>query len=185
MKNLFKYILVSVFISVAFSCSDSEALIDQVLDSVDTESGVVLRTVQKPQDLVSLTNPTNNVIMLTVEVQEGNGSSLPDFKEVRAYVDLYKDQDLTLPLLDANENEIGERILATYSSSEFLIDANNLPRISLEIPTQSVKDTYPENAVYTVPTFIALRFEVEMNDGRVFTNVDLGASVTGDRKSVV
>ena len=103
MKNIFKLILAALLVGTTFSCTESDALITQILDNVDTESGVVLRTVQKPQDLVSLNNPANNVILYTVEIQEGNGSTVPDFKEMRSYVDLYQDQDLIEPVVDTDD----------------------------------------------------------------------------------
>lgn len=179
MKNIFKAILVALIVGTTFSCSESDATINQVLDNVDSTSGVVLRTIVKPQDLVSLNNPANNVIIYSVEVQEGNGSFQPDFKEVRSLIDLYQDQDLINPITDTDGNVIGERLFATFLPGDFTIGPNGLPRIAVELPTQSILDVLPANIDLTVPTFIAMRFEVEMNDGRVFTNVDLGASVTG------
>ena len=170
--------MITLLIGTAISCSESEAVIDQVLENVDDESGAVLRTIESPADLVSLTGD-NNLVTFTIEVQEGNGSSVPDFKEVRAYVGLYQDQDLIAPLVDENGNDLGEALFATLSAGEFAIGDNGLPRLSAEIPTQAIVDAYPENTVYTVPSFIALRLELEMSDGRVFTNTNLGASVSG------
>ena len=179
MKNIFKLILAALLVGTTFSCTESDALITQILDNVDTESGVVLRTVQKPQDLVSLNNPANNVILYTVEIQEGNGSTVPDFKEMRSYVDLYQDQDLIDPVVDTDGNVVGERLLATFANSDFSIGPNGLPRIAVELPTQAIIDAVPANTELTIPSFISMRFEVEMTDGRVYTNVDLGATVTG------
>ena len=165
------------------SCSDSEVLIDEVYDSVDTETGVVVRTVSPPAELVSLTNPDNNNISLTIEVQEGNGSTVPDFKEVRAYVRLYADQDLAEPLTTENGGEILETLSGVADSSIFELSPNGLPRGDFSFPTQQIVDGYvAAGAVledFPVPTFIALRLEVEMTDGRIYTNTDVSVAVGG------
>ena len=178
MKNIYKLFIVTLLVGTAISCSESDLIIDEVLDNVDSESGAVVRTVEAPADLVTLTGE-NNLITFTIEVQQGNGSFQPDFKEVRALVSLYQDQDLIEPTVDADGNALGELLFETFDASQFSIGSNGLPRISAEIPTQNIVDVFPENTDYTVPTFISLRLELEMTDGRVFTNVNLGASVTG------
>lgn len=178
MKNIYKLILVTLLIGTSFSCTESDLIIDQVLEDVDSESGAVLRTIERPRDLVTLTGE-NNLVTFTIEVQEGNGSFQPDFKEVRAYVGLFQDQDLINPLVDDNGNDLGEALFATLAASDFSIGSNGLPRIAAEIPTQAIVDAYPANTVYTIPSFISLRLELEMTDGRIFTNTNLGASVSG------
>ena len=70
MKNIFKIFILGVTLSFT-ACSESDALINQVLDNVDTESGAVLRTLVDFPDLVTATNPANNVINSSVEVQQG------------------------------------------------------------------------------------------------------------------
>ena len=178
MKNIVKLLSLGLLLGFA-SCSDSEALIDQVYDSVDSETGVIIRTVDGPQDLVSLNNPANNVIMMTWEVQEGNGAHIPDFKEVRAYVRLYADQDLTEPITADDGSDIAEGLLETFDASTFEISSNGLPRRDVEISTQGIVDLYT-NATLTPPTFISLRLEIEMTDGRVYTSTSgIGATVSG------
>lgn len=169
--------MLGVLFSLA-SCTDSEALIDQVLDTVDTETGGVVRTVVQFPDLVSLTNPANNELKATIEIQQGNGSFLPDFKEVRVYVRLYLDQDLVEPVTTDDGAEVPEQLLETYDASTFEISTNGLPRRDVVIPTQGIVDLYP-NSTLAPPRFIALRLELEMNDGTIFTNTDVGPNVSG------
>lgn len=160
------------------SCTDSEALIDNVLDTVDTESGGVIRTVVGLPDLVTLTNPAANTINTTIEVQQGNGSFVPDFKEVRTYIRLYLDQDLIEPVTTDDGAEVPEQLLESYDASTFVISENGLPRRDLSIATQGIADLYP-NSTLAPPRFIALRFELEMTDGTIFTNTDVGPNVSG------
>ena len=178
MKKIIKSSIYAFLAALTLSgCSKSDLLIDQVFDNVDSESGVVLRTIEAPEDLYN-NNEGTNIITLTVEVQEGNGSEYPDFKEVRANIRLYADQDLTEPLTGSGGSELPERVVATYLPADFEIGSNVLPRKTIEIPTSDVVALFPD-ATIPIPTFIALRFEVEMNDGRVYTNENLGDSVTG------
>ena len=169
--------MLGLFLSFA-SCSDSEALIDQVLDTVDTESGGIIRTLVDLPDLVSLTNPANNTINTTIEVQQGNGSFIPNFKEVRAYVRLFNDQDLVEAVTTDDGAEIPEQLLETFDASTFAISENGLPRRDISIETQGIVDLYP-NSTLAPPKFIALRFELEMTDGTVFTNTSVGATISG------
>jgi len=179
MKTLAKIFILVAAISFT-ACSDSEATINQVLDTVDTESGAVLRTLVDFPDLVTITNAANNVINSTIEVQQGNGSFVPDFKEVNLYVQVYNDQDLIDPLLTDDGNEIGELFLQTFDASQFSISSNGLPRTDISIVVQDVADLYAaQSATPGVPSFLALRFEIVMNNGTVISNNNVGATISG------
>ncbi len=180
MKNIYKFLMIALIAVAGVSCEDSDLIIDEVLDSVDTESGAIVRTLQDPPDLVTLTNPDNNNFDLVLEVQQGNGSFVPQFKEVRMYMRIYADQDLNEPLLDSNGNEISEVLLNTIPSSVWEIGSNGLPRTTVNVTSQSFVDTYPEDTVYAGgANFVALRLELEMSDGTVFTDTDVGATIAG------
>jgi hypothetical protein len=179
MKTLAKIFILVAAISFT-ACSDSEATINQVLDTVDTESGAVLRTLVDFPDLVTITNEANNVINSTIEVQQGNGSFVPDFKEVNLYVQIYNDQDLIDPLLTDDGNEIGELFLQTFDASQFSISSNGLPRTDISIVVQDVADLYAaQSATPGVPSFMALRFEIVMNNGTVISNNNVGVTISG------
>ena len=179
MKTLAKIFILVAAISFT-ACSESEATINQVLDTVDTESGTVLRTLVDFPDLVTITNEANNVINSTIEVQQGNGSFVPDFKEVNLYVQVYNDQDLIDPLLTDDGNEIGELFLQTFDASQFSISSNGLPRTDISIVVQDVADLYAaQSATPGVPSFMALRFEIVMNNGTVISNNNVGATISG------
>ena len=179
MKTLAKIFILVAAISFT-ACSESEATINQVLDTVDTESGAVLRTLVDFPDLVTITNAANNVINSTIEVQQGNGSFVPDFKEVNLYVQVYNDQDLIDPLLTDDGNEIGELFLQTFDASQFSISSNGLPRTDISIVVQDVADLYAaQSATPGVPSFMALRFEIVMNNGTVISNNNVGATISG------
>ncbi len=179
MKNIFKFLMIAMVVLAGTSCEDSDLIIDEVLDTVDTETGAVVRTLVSPPELVSLTNDANNIIAMTIEVQQGNGSFIPDFKEIRAYVALYQDQDITMPITDGAGNDIGEVLFATLPESQFTIESNGLPRTDVSIPTQAIVDALPADANISIPAFIALRLELEMADGTVWTDTNVGATISG------
>ena len=182
-RNIMKSILKIFVLGIALSltgCSESDALINQVLDTVDTESGAILRTIWDLPDLVTVTNESNNFINFQIEVQQGDGSFVPDFSEVNLYIGMYNDQDLLDPLLTDNGDEIGELSLSTYDASEFVISANGLPRTDVNLITQDILDLYvAQESTPAVPSFIALRFEIVMSDGTIFSTENVGATISG------
>ena len=178
MKNIYKLFILSLLIIGAVSCSDSDLIIDDLYDNVITDAAFI-RNLETPS-----TGPHSvtggsfpSAIEALIEVQEGNGLSQPDFKEVRIYMSPFNDQDQEFPTLDSNGNEISETLLETLPASVFeLSEINNLPSSPIVIPLANVVELLPD-AVFTVPSFIYIRLELVMNDGRVYSVDDVGPSV--------
>ena len=179
MKNILSIFILALTLTLT-GCSESDALINQVLDTVDTETGVVLRTIGDLPDLVTVTNEANNFINTSIEVQQGDGSFQPDFQEVNLYIELFNDQDLLDPLLTDNGDAIGELFLQTFEPGDFSISSNGLPRTDVNIIMQDVADLYvAQESTPAVPSFMALRFEIVMNDGRIISTDNVGATISG------
>lgn len=179
MKNIFKTIMILlVLIGSTTSCTESDKAVDTLLNEVDT-SGAVLRTKIYPLELVNLTNDDINQIEMTFEVQEANGDIEPDFKEVRVYYRVFVDQDLLIPLSDGDGVAFDEFFAMTLPASDFTpSEDNGLPSYDLYIETQTIYDQFP-GGVYSVPSFIELRLELEMTDGRIVSKDDVSADVAG------
>ena len=182
MKNIFKISLIGLILfGTTISCTDSDLAIDTLYDTVDT-SGAILRILEFPDDLVNSSGnpPLNNTMNFLMEVQQGDGSFTPDFKEVRVYLSSFDDQDQVFPTSDASGNPLGELLFRTIPESEFaeISSVNGLPQTSLMILTQEFKDSFP-TAVLTIPTFIVIRFELEMSDGRVWNDTNAGTTLSG------
>ena len=174
MKNIYKLFLALALVLGVSSCQESDLYVDELLDSVD-KTGVILRTLQAPSDL--LNNTSSPSIDIEIEVQEGNGSEAPDFKEVRVYLSLFEDQDGVTEIEGTTETQIMTLPAADFYTSDF----NKLPAYMIMIPTTMVQATFPADTEYTTPTFIVTRLECEMNDGRIFSTEDVGEAVaTGD-----
>jgi hypothetical protein len=176
MKNIFKLFLVGLVVAgTTISCSDSELPIDELYDGVDL-TGAFIRTLENPLQLVNVSDPDKNFIAATIEVQEGQGTT-NTFTEVRIYISTFNDQDQLEPTLDADGNPIGETLLSTLPAADFILsEQNRLPSNAFSIPTQTVIDLNP-TAAFTLPTFIFVRLELELADGRIFTNTSVGPTV--------
>ena len=158
----------------ASSCQESDLFVDELLDTVGVD-GVILRTLQAPADLVN--NSSTPSIDIEIEVQEGDGSEFPDFKEVRVLISVYEDQDRLTAIEGTSET-----LIMTLPVDDFYINEDTgLPAYMIMIPTAMVLETFPEDTEYPIPTFVFTRLECEMNDGKVYSIDDVAASVgTGD-----
>lgn len=170
MKKIYKLFLALALVLGVSSCEESDLFVDELLDTVD-KTGVILRTLQAPADLVNNSSITS--IDIEIEVQEGNGSEAPDFKEVRVYLSLFEDQDGVTEIAGTSETQI-----MTLAAADFYTNDNTgLPAIMINIPTAMVLDTFPADTEYTIPTFVVTRLECEMNDGTVYSNDDVSEAV--------
>ncbi len=165
-----------VLISVTISCTESDNAVDELLQNVD-RSGAILRTLSPPGEFMVNSNPDMNTIQFTIEVQEANGDIDPDFKEVRVYVGVYQDQLATDPLLDDEDVATSEHLMLTLPAAEFTtISDNDLPSHEITFGTQDVVDSF-STATFTTPTFIEVRLELEMSDGRVISKDNVAATI--------
>jgi len=176
MKNIFKSILVAIIVIGGFtSCTESDLAIDNLYDNVDT-SGSALRILSYPEDIIGLPGGNfDNCLCFTVEVQQGDGSFYPEFKEVRVRLQVFSDQDTELP--------ISEQVLyRTIPASEFveLSPANGLPYLEIAMESQDVYDLFTNSGTqFTIPAFIQTNFELEMSDGRIWDVSNAGATLSG------
>ena len=177
MKNIYKLFLVGLVLAGStISCTDCELAIDQLYNGVDT-TGAFIRTLESPLQLVNASDSTKNFIAATIEIQEGQGNS-NTFTEVRVFISTFNDQDQLEPTVDTEGNPLLETLLSTLPASDFTTSVSNrLPSNAFNIPVQTVLDLYP-TAVFTLPTFIVVRLELELADGRVFTDVNVGPTVS-------
>jgi len=183
MKNIIKITLISLLFVGFTSCEEGDLPIDDLYNNVDV-TGSILRILDYPADLVTMSGGeiTPNFIRYQMEVQEADGSGTPDFKEVRMYFDGYDDQDLEFPTVDGNGTVIGEVLYRTISAAEFteISEVNGLPETTVEVSTRFLLDDFYASAVFGKnPSFIQTRFELEMNDGRIWSDYNAGTTLGG------
>ena len=183
MKNIYKSILVAIVMIGGFSsCSDSNLAIDTLYDDVNT-SGSILRIITPPADIIGLPDQTTfpTVLDFLVEVQQGDGSFTPDFVEVRMKIQLFADQDASVPIENAPQI-----LYQTILSSDFneTSPVNGLPMYQIEIPTEDIIASYP-GVQFPGLAFLVTNFELEMTeldaDGNniVWDVTNAGATLSG------
>ncbi|MEZ4858240.1 MAG: hypothetical protein R2781_05460 [Flavobacteriaceae bacterium] len=172
--------MIILLVGTSISCSESEAIIDQVLDNVDTETGGIIRTIQNPPTNIQVNNPDNDLIEFIIEVQQGNGSAYPDFKEVRLYLSLFIDGALSMPILDANGAPTEELLISSYQPDGFTIGSNGLPRTTISYTGLELLAFFPEGIQLNTPiTWASFRLELEMNNGNVYSVESAGGAISG------
>ena len=158
MKNIFKSILVTIIIIGGFSsCSDSDLAIDNLYDEVNT-TGSVLRILEKPLDLLNNDGEEKSCLCFLVEVQQGDGSFTPDFKEVRVKIELFDNQDAT-PESSYTPNILYKTIPA--ESFDVLSEVNKLPSYYIEITIEDMIAAFPGIEIPSGASFIVTNFELE------------------------
>jgi hypothetical protein len=183
MKYIYKSILVAIVMIGGFSsCSDSNLAIDTLYDDVNT-SGSILRIITPPADIIGLPDQTTfpTVLDFLVEVQQGDGSLPPEFVEVRMKIQLFADQDASVPIENAPQI-----LYQTILSSDFneTSPVNGLPMYQIEIPTEDIIASYP-GVQFPGLAFLVTNFELEMTeldaDGNniVWDVTNAGATLSG------
>jgi len=183
MKNIYKSILVAIVMIGGFSsCSDSNLSIDTLYDDVNT-SGSILRILTPPADIIGLPGQTTfpTVLDFLIEVQQGDGSFPPEFVEVRMKIQLFADQDASVPIENAPQI-----LYQTILSSDFneTSPVNGLPMYQIEIPTEDIIASYP-GVQFPGLAFLVTNFELEMTeldaDGNniVWDVTNAGATLSG------
>ncbi|MBT3587401.1 MAG: hypothetical protein HN507_02000 [Flavobacteriaceae bacterium] len=162
MKNIYKSILVAIVIIGGFSsCSESNLSIDTLYDEVNT-SGSILRILTPPADIIGLPGtPFPTVLDFLVEVQQGDGSFPPEFKEVRVKIQLFADQDANVPI--ENAPQILYQTILSSEFEELLGSVNGLPMYQIDIPTEDIIASYP-GVQFPGLTFLITNFELEMTE---------------------
>lgn len=162
MKNIYKSILVAIVIIGGFSsCSESNLSIDTLYDEVNT-SGSILRILTPPADIIGLPGtPFPTVLDFLVEVQQGDGSFPPEFKEVRVKIQLFADQDANVPI--ENAPQILYQTILSSEFEELLGSVNGLPMYQIDIPTEDIIARYP-GVQFPGLAFLITNFELEMTE---------------------
>jgi len=170
MKN-FKIIVILLISSViTLSCSSDDKTIDKVF--ADIERGAVLRTLNSTNTYNFYDpNDARFVFDLSVEAQADDGA-VP--KTLRLYQSFKDNTD------DGVDNSKPEVLMNTIDVSTLSIGDNGFPAFTL--PTMSLTDALNlgglnDGEYFGLDQFI-YRFELESEDGRVFTD-DVGGTVSG------
>lgn len=185
MKNILKLTsIVLLFVATFTSCSESDTVADYIRNNVDTETGYILRVKEVANQLITINETTNpnwtNEPYRYFEVQQGNGSFVPEFKEVRVYVGFFGDQDFAEPLNFLDGTPMSEVLMQTITSGEFEnSDDTGLPNYDFTHFTTDFLDLFPDLDVPSSESYIRLRYELELNDGTIINEEYVNENVAG------
>ena len=183
MKYIYKSILVAIVMIGGFSsCSDSNLAIDTLYDDVNT-SGSILRLLTTPEDIIGLPGQTTFVTFLDfdIEVQQGDGSFPPEFVEVRMKIQIFKDQDASVPVEGAPQITIKTILSSDFTETS---EVNKLPMYQISIPTEAIIASYP-GVQFPPVGFLVTNFELVMTeldaDGNniVWDSTNAGTTLSG------
>ena len=168
MKNFKVYILSALAGAWMVSCSEDDKLTVDIQENV--ERGAVLRTISTDGTAWNSLD-TSETFTVVLEEQDLEDGALLD--EVRVFVNLVDNTP-------AATTTTSETQIATIPASDFTFDVNNLPRTTYAVSLADV-----ETALgivlgdYNCGDVFAFRLELELTDGRVFTDTDLTGTVQG------
>ena len=167
-----KYLNIILSITLVFICTTSCAPEENLfIDATDSlESGIVLRTLSLTGTTFDFFNVPESELEVDFEIQTPSGDEV---SEVRIFVDF---QDNTFFDSDFNTNgttSVEETLLQTIVASELTLGRFDFPSGSFSFSYQELLDALDlENNLDTVfnSDQFVVRIEVELTDGRIFTN---------------
>jgi len=165
-KNKF---LIALVAAVLFaSCKTDDKLVDEILATV--ERGAIVRTISAEGTSWNSVDDTET-ITLELEAQDEQDGGL--LKEVRFYVDLVDNTP-------DNTVDPAEVLFTTIPASEWAPGAFGLPRTTFSATLAEVAGALGLSlGDYNCGDQFNIRLELELTDGRVWTNTDLAGTVSG------
>ncbi|MBT8273667.1 MAG: hypothetical protein KJO77_07670 [Bacteroidia bacterium] len=170
MKKQNNFILSLFAVLLIASCTSRDNVIDDVLDGV--ENGAVLRTTQVFNADIPLGDETA-VWSIEIEYQDVlDGAGL--LSEVRVYAGFKDNND------DGVDVNAAEVIFQTIPAADFSPGPFDLPRAIITLSAAEMLNAFGLTFDDTNSgDQYQIRLEVELTDGRIFTNTDAAGIITG------
>ncbi|NQX85805.1 MAG: hypothetical protein HRT67_07850 [Flavobacteriaceae bacterium] len=166
-KNL---LIIPFIVALIFTSCEDDSKINY---NGDFELGAVLTTVEEGDNVFNLFDPENSTLSVTVEFNDFKNND--SMSKVDIYVD-YIDTSLD------NNNEVQEYdevLIGTMTSADFSeTSAAGRPQGTYSVIGQDILDAVGVPSTALNGGDVALiRFELHLNDGRIFTNTNTGTNV--------
>lgn len=165
MKKIFSKLTLIGLIGLMFSCSENENIVDFLFD--ETTRGVVLRTLDSS---LELPEGTQDEFFTVLELQ---GTPISNVDRLEVYV------DFTDNTPENGTTNLNEELFQTINASEFTTD-ERLPRTEVRFNLADLEQFFgiTQNDYKGGDRFI-VRYELHLNDGRIFTNTNTSATISG------
>ena len=166
-KNKILIALVSLILIA--SCKDSNNLVDQILENV--ERGAIIRTISSEGTSWNVTDE-NSTLTLRLEAQDEEMGEL--LREVRFFASFIDNTS-------GNTINPAEVLLETIPAADWEGDVWGLPRTTFDVTLSEIAAALGglQLGDYNCGDEFNIRLEVELIDGRVWTNTDLAGTVAG------
>jgi len=168
MKKIVKTLLSLVLVVSINSCSDSNNVIDEVLDH---ETGAVLRTLEVHSNTLN-SSDSSTEFSVSVEEQDAEDGAL--LKAVHVHVSI---KDLS----PGNGTTVANDILVkSFDASQFTDGPHGLPRATISATFgESVAAMGLSDTQYEPGDLFVYVLKLELTDGRVFDDTNAGGIITG------
>jgi hypothetical protein len=168
-KNILNYISTLSILVLIFSCSTEDKVVDNVFDGVT--NGAVLRTVEIISSDLALGDDTGN-FSIHIEEQDNQGGDL--LSMVKVYASFADNTD------DGIDNSVSESLFQTLSAADFTEGPFGLPRATITLLATDMLNTFGlVSADTNGGDQFQIRLELELTDGRIFSDYNAGSIVTG------
>lgn len=176
LKNI-KYICsIALFVVLAVSCSESDKVFDQVTSEVTR--GAILRQLNTISNSVAINSATNELeageeFAVLLEYQDDEAGDL--LSQLLVYVGFDDNTD------DGVDNSKPEVLAETIPPSAFSLGDRGLPQLTYSISAQAMQDAVglSGDQIGFGGDRFQVRFEIELTDGRTFSNGDNSGTITG------
>ncbi|WP_147405095.1 MULTISPECIES: hypothetical protein [Aquimarina] len=183
MKNITKYLSLTLLSILTLGCSGDDKIVDRILD--DVTSGAVLRTRDTDNNMVynNLTGEftaTSNYILTLEEQDASNGDLLDNIEIFARFVENTKDDANSDGTIDDDNLTTTEGLIRTLTIADFTTGPRNLPESVVTFTADElVAFTGVDESKIQGSDDFALRFKINLTDGRSFSEDDVNGNVSG------
>lgn len=170
-KYINKFFVLLFAFSMMQSCSTDDKTVDEVTSEVT--SGAILRTISATNTF-NFFDPNDTRFVFDIALEEQDAQKGDLISEIRLY------QSFTDNLDDAVDNSKDEVLILTETPAGLTVSDFDLPRFDF---STTLAEALAINGLnvgdYNGGDVFSFRFELELTDGRVFSNNNLGGTVSG------
>ncbi len=172
MKKYINKIFALLFAVVLMqSCSTDDKTIDGVFDGIT--NGAVLRTLSATNTF-NFFNPNDTRFVFDVSLEEQDAEKGGLISEIRLYQSFVDNTE------DATDNSKDEVLILTENGSGLTTSDFGLPQLDFSATlAEALANNGLADGEYFGGDAFNFRFELELTDGRIFTNNNLGGTVSG------